>query len=672
MESPDDEANRIAHRRRQARNRLRFDGDTVRLVKRDIMDDLVTTPSSLKKEHRSSFPSPPMRSIGSFAVAPASRSIDSKASGSSEKRFRRAAESSPAAAAHERVNDDDALQLADIFCRDSVTLTIIGGFAHEGRLFGLGGDASRSHHARVYEGLSLHLEVGTLGPREKTSSTFSQAEQSDHGGDGSLRFYSPSTSRTQLALLLELSIAQVVRATKGNDPSRDDLWLDAVESPAERSEKPGVISLRVTTTSTSVRNKLERVIQASVDRCRRLRREDVIASAPTSRVLARDTLDTIRVLQRQTGQLLNDLRTEFALNNVTPDLDGHARGQKDIEDESHDAWVQRTVVRRHNLGEAQDELRKIQVRRKMRSDRVSRLVGADDVRGDQAAAERRREPQDTLKKIPSEYFSPSSVGQSGKSPLGDDIHQSRRSELQHVRSSTSLKRVDTSTRPRSAADDRKYLCNHCGESLQSRGEQRDHQRVCAYRTVRCRKCSGLIRAKEFSKHRETRCPAKKTSSLKRKSSNLSEVSSSSMEELGSDTVSTHSSGGLRRTSSQLQELPRSDSGGRWEDIQPSPRPTQRQASARRAQPTALSQEALRRHNSESPKKSELSRAFASHNSLRRTGSTLDTVGTRCVHCGRHAPSAHPARCAHRLVLCAVCGQEVKAKDALDHAELHRR
>jgi hypothetical protein len=647
--SGSDEERRISQRRRHTRQqRIELDGDFTRLLHRS--DDPSRTDAALLRKKNEppgtnaavAAPTLTTSSIkhASSTSTPSAQSAPHDATTSKRRVASRLFEDPIGgfpSVSFERHRSDP---YGDLFCRDSVTLTILRGFAESGQL--------HSHvSACVYERLSLHLQIGN-------SANVDDNARDEEG----LRFYSPSSNRLDLSVLLYVPLHQIVgvsRSSNDDDTAslirhQDELWIEVVHPVSANkgvAAAPQVISMSVATGSAPVTAKLESLLLSSLGRFRALRRAEVVAAAPSSRSLAKEMLASLRTLQQQTGRLLSDLRSEVSAEASSKASTGLV-DEGDVKGDPHDAWVQRTIVRRRNLGDAQSELQAIQIRRQLRADRVSRLIsGRVDFSTHTTAPS--PEPPATLQRMRSERRSSNTVlpraSPSIASPVGGD----------------------------------RYMCKHCGENLPDRVEQRDHQQVCAYRMVRCRKCGELVRAKGFTKHRTSNaCRGKPrgSSSLQKRPSSVSEVSSSSMEEIGSDAMSNStrdsSASRRRKTPAHLRELPRSDTG-RWEDLRPTSATERRPSSTSSRHYIPLSQEALRRHNSSLSPTRKLSEASLGRaGSLRRVGSTLEDVATRCVHCGRSAPSSHPARCAYRPVQCAVCGDEVRARDAMAHADLHRR
>lgn len=665
-----DDERRIAQRRRQARHqRIELDGDFTRLVHRaeDHRSDAAASFASLQQRSAAA-PSPALSSVQRSLTVP-SPTVPSPRPQSQDAASASSRVESQLFADTKHIGNKSRNHIqhphqvaADVFCRDSVTLTILQGFAENGQLFFTGDPTEQRHtyavqrSARVYERLSLHLEVGG-SPISSSSDSLIRDEKED-----GLRFYSPSSNRMQLSLLLNLPLDHIVGVTRSSkEGSSDELWIETKLLSATAARTGGnsvqstILSLCVATGSVPTSTKLETLLQNALEESRAQRQIHVVETAASSRLLAKDTLHSLRALRRQTGKFLSDLRSEFVGGVPSQRFSGDELAVlgEGVKEDSHDAWVQRTVARRQHLGEAQSELQAIQLRRQMRAERVSKVISGRF--GD-------------------------SVPYAGIESIHSEKHDRSVAAPFRLERKTTQGVLPRASSASIAVSGDRYMCKHCGENLPDRHEQKDHQHVCAYRMVRCRKCGELVRAKAFEKHRRSNdCRGKPrgSSSRGRKSSDISEVSSSSMEEIGSDTMSNNSStrsssaSRRRKTPSHLRELPRSDSG-RWENLRPVS-PSVRRPSTSGSARTPLSQEALRRHNSSlspSRKLSELS--VDRHRSLRRSASTLDDVSTRCVHCGRHAPGSHPARCAYRPVQCAVCGEEVLARDAKSHADMHRR
>lgn len=197
----------------------------------------------------------------------------------------------------------------------------------------------------------------------------------------------------------------------------------------------------------------------------------------------------------------------------------------------------------------------------------------------------------------------------------------------------------------------------------SREEQRRHEPQCAFRQVRCRKCGDVLRAIDFRRHRDVKCTRRRSNNVRSLGRNgsgfLSEASSSSMEEQSSSVVSADegSDGSLsgRRGGSgsnqprrgPLSEIQRAGAS-QWVDVVASP-------SMRSSSRGSLTF---------SPADSAAS--------LNRRRSIVESVEQRCPHCGRRSDASHIARCAYRPVRCGVCGMEVLARQALEHAAHHNR
>lgn len=547
--------------------------------------------------------------------------------------------------------------VVDVFCSRGIKLAIHYGYVESGRIYA-GGPREREGSGwapREYADVSLHI-------------------QSEPGSDGdvggTLRVYLASTQNYGLPLLAHIPAKDIVLATVGSRSAADSnklgvalhgLWVDVLDCEARRkgaAMKQSVVTLQFHFTDRTVR---DRVLQTLED-CHRRSRGPLAAlrqDEETGPQLLRQTLSSVRALKQQTLQMLESLREEH-----TPWSTG--RTVDDVFDAAEE-----TAARRHTLDEAQSHLHDIQARRRWRAEKVHSILESS--------------------------VKPPGGGDNKWEPLATPTTE----VVVQVPSSSRLRTVPRATTPSSSRNDARspgedLLCRHCGESCSSRSELKAHQPQCAFRMVRCRRCKLTVKAKEFQKHRQTKCVrgVRRTPSL----SSLNEVSSSSMEELSSQgssrslsslrsdpalrsprsdsTRSLRSDATLRslRSDSTLQslrsgresyraEIPRSQSRSKFRDVAvPMQRRTSSPPSSFRGRSPPIEAMDYR-----------LPAAFSRERSstLQRKGSTLELVDERCPHCGKVAPATHFSRCAHRIVACAVCGERVKARDALDHAVIHR-
>lgn len=546
-------------------------------------------------------------------------------------------------------------QQQDMFIRSGVTLHIVNGFVQDGKLFSLlprhsdelrGSDATPRDATRTYEDASLHLEAQHSTETAKCKPVFTACW-----------YQHSSTQRSHLLLLMEVTgddIARVEYDPLVEHGKDSELWVDVRESDRGNGKHRRVVSLNVVFPNRTVRDKAHAMFMAAWRQNRDTAQADYAISSMSASALARSTLTSVRALQRQTSSLLGVIREEFT----------QLSGQRSISDQGNDDDVaERTVVRRQRLHDAQTVLSEIQSRRQSRAATIERLTGLSIASRDEWSVETPAAPINTVSS-----FSHAASNASAALSVPEQIRSATAAPLPLSADPEPLLRRKSSLSevPRAAAPAQR-LCKHCGEELHS-GEARQHEAVCAYRQVRCRKCDMHVKAKDFRKHREEKCPRRQSASsrnLKRSNSDISEVSSSSMEET-SDRSSNGSVDFMRRRSSSsrdhaLREVPRSDT---WADL-----PHRRSMTKK----PSLTHRELQRHNSSTSSfRGSPVLSVDTSSPLSRRQSTVELVESRCPFCDRRAPASHKARCAYRPVRCAICGVEVSAKDAAAHANGHNR